>query len=66
MSPPKSKATDASSIAKVVEIASTAADAGLDILETLAELTENVPYLNMITGVVKKLIEIHKVLFCCV
>jgi hypothetical protein len=52
--------------AQVMEKANTTLEVAVDILELLIGITENVPYLSIITDCVKRLLEIHKVVLCCV
>ncbi|KAJ7903935.1 hypothetical protein B0H13DRAFT_2663555 [Mycena leptocephala] len=47
---------------KLMERATTSLEVAVGILEQLSGVTENVPYLNAITGPIQKLIQIHKVL----
>ncbi|KAJ6475511.1 hypothetical protein C8R45DRAFT_1159603 [Mycena sanguinolenta] len=49
-----------STTSKAIDNATNALDTALSILETLSDLTANVPYLNAVTGVVKHLIEIRE------
>ncbi|KAJ7465570.1 ankyrin repeat-containing domain protein [Mycena latifolia] len=58
---PPARAT-ASKTDQVVDVASTVLDDALKVLELLSDVTENVPYLNTITGCIQKLIDIRTVM----
>ncbi|KAJ7067257.1 hypothetical protein C8F01DRAFT_663550 [Mycena amicta] len=59
--PMKSPSHDNSSkTSQVVAAAATSLETALGILQTLASVTENVPYLNAITGPIQKLIKFQK------
>ncbi|KAJ7067345.1 hypothetical protein C8F01DRAFT_1247725 [Mycena amicta] len=66
MSPPTSNPTRSSShdtsskTSQIVTIAATSLEVALGILQTLTSVTENVPYLNAITGAIQKLIKFQK------
>jgi hypothetical protein len=50
-----------SKIEKIEETASTTLEAAIKILDLLGDVTKDVPYLSIITGCIKELINIQKV-----
>jgi hypothetical protein len=59
MAPPRG--TTKSKTSKIIDTTGSTLEAALKILELLSNATENVPYLNTITGCIQKLIDIQKV-----
>ncbi|KAJ6537492.1 hypothetical protein DFH09DRAFT_1090846 [Mycena vulgaris] len=57
--PPRAPATQ-SKTDKLADVATTSLEVALKILGLLTDVTENVPYINAITGCIQKLIDIRK------
>ncbi|KAJ6524875.1 hypothetical protein DFH09DRAFT_1095894 [Mycena vulgaris] len=57
--PPRAPANQ-SKTDKLADVATTSLEVALEILGLLADVTENVPYINAITGCIQKLIDIRK------
>ncbi|KAJ7898971.1 hypothetical protein B0H13DRAFT_2664450 [Mycena leptocephala] len=57
--PPPAPATESKTV-QVSDVAATSLEVALEILKLLTDVTENVPYINTITGCIQKLIDIRK------